>query len=249
MNILLHGDTGKVGRRIEALAAEDPGVEIVARANRQRALLDPSGAEIVIDFSRPGALLQVLEFAVRHRLPLVTGTTGLSDAEQARLAEQARHIPICQAANFAVGVHVLEGLVRTAARQLGPDFAIELVETHHRHKLDAPSGTALNLAAAAADERGLDRSTSLRTDGHAGGPRIRETIGIQSLRGGDVVGEHELHFLGDGERLVLRHAATDRSLFARGALRAAAWLLDQPPGLYSIGDVLDDGSGDAIGRR
>jgi 4-hydroxy-tetrahydrodipicolinate reductase len=238
MKILLHGDSGKVGRQIGALCGPGTDWDIVARANRAVPLADPAGAEVLIDFSRPDALTLALEFAVQHELPVVTGTTGLDADAQGRLVEASGRIPICQAANFAVGVHVLEQLVREAAGRLGPEFAIELVETHHRHKIDAPSGTALTLAAAAADGRGLDASTSIRTDGHAGAPRAGDRIGIQSLRGGDVVGEHEVHFLGDGERLVLRHAATDRSLFARGALRAARWLRGRSPGLYSIGDVL-----------
>ncbi|NKI34818.1 4-hydroxy-tetrahydrodipicolinate reductase [Wenzhouxiangella sp. XN79A] len=240
MKILLNGATGKVGRLIEALAETDAALELVGRGSRDHPLAEPAGADVLIDFSRPAALVDALALACRHRIPVVTGTTGLDDAASAALGRAAETVPVCRAANFAIGVHLLRQLVRDAAHRLGPAFDIELVETHHREKIDAPSGTALSLARAAAEGRGLDPAHALHSDGHAGGARDRDRIGVQSLRGGDVVGEHEVHFLGDGERLVLVHRATDRSLFARGALRAAAWLVGRPAGLYGLDDVLAD---------
>lgn len=240
MKILLNGATGKVGRCIDALARDDMDLEIVGRGSSELQLDDPAGADVLIDFSRPESLRRALALASRHRLPVVTGTTGLDQGDLQALRAAAESVPICQAANFAIGVHVLRKLVRDAARYLGPDFDIELVETHHREKVDAPSGTALSLAQAAVDARGLDPANALRRDGHAGSERSPERIGLQSLRGGDVVGEHEVHFLGNGERLALIHRATDRSLFARGALRAARWLDGRPAGLYGLEDVLAD---------
>ena len=241
MKILLNGATGKVGRCIEALAAADAALDVVGRGSRSRPLSDVAGADVLVDFSRPDALGNALALAVPAGLPIVTGTTGLDAATEDALRRAAADIPICRAANFAIGVHVLDALVREAAARLGPDFDIELVEAHHREKVDAPSGTALALARTAARARGLDPERALRTDAHAGQARRRDRIGVQALRGGDVIGEHEVHFLGDGERLVLVHRATDRSLFARGALRAAAWLIDRPPGLYGLDEMLAAG--------
>jgi len=238
VKILLNGATGKVGRCMLALAEQDDALEIVGRGSRAEPLAEPGRADVLIDFSRPAGLADALALAARHGLPVVTGTTGLDDESERALRRAAEAIPVCRAANFAIGVHVLAQLVRDTAERLGPDFDIELVEAHHRDKIDAPSGTALSLVRAAADGRGLEPATALRTDGHAGAARDPARIGVQALRGGDVVGEHEVHFLGDGERLVLAHRATDRSLFARGALRAARWLIGRPPGLYGLDDVL-----------
>lgn len=240
MKILLNGATGKVGRCILALAEHDASIEVVGRGSRAEPLSAPGPADVLIDFSRPPALVEALALAAGSGLPVVTGTTGLDETAERALRRAAEAVPVCRAANFAIGVHVLRQLVHDAAARLGPDFDIELVETHHRDKVDAPSGTALSLARAAADGRGLDFDGALCTDGHAGAARDAAKIGVQALRGGDVVGEHEVYFLGDGERLSLVHRATDRSLFARGALRAARWLLDRPPGLYGLDDVLTD---------
>ena len=167
------------------------------------------------------------------------GTTGLSEADLARLAAAARHAPIVRSGNMSLGVNLLARLVREAAQALGPEYDIEILEMHHRMKVDAPSGTALMLGEAAAEGRGvaLEDHTERGRDGVTGA-RKPGAIGFASLRGGAVVGEHSVIFAGDGERIVLSHHAEDRSLFVRGALKAALWARDRKPGLYSMADVL-----------
>ncbi|MEO1315660.1 MAG: 4-hydroxy-tetrahydrodipicolinate reductase, partial [Pseudomonadota bacterium] len=179
------------------------------------------------------------ELAAQARLVHVIGTTGFSASDLAAIAAAARHATIVRAGNMSLGVNLLVELVRQAAGALGTEYDIEVVEMHHRHKVDAPSGTAYMLADAAADGRGVALEEAARRvrDGHTG---ARETgsIGMQSLRGGDVVGEHDVILAGQGERLVLRHVATDRMLFARGAVRAALWGVHHGPGEYGMADVL-----------
>jgi 4-hydroxy-tetrahydrodipicolinate reductase len=196
------------------------------------------GAQLVIDFSHPAAADAHIESARAARVPLFLGTTGLSNGTRERAVQAARDIPVLIAANTSVGVALLADLVRRAAAALGPEFNIEITDVHHRHKLDAPSGTALVLAEAAAQARGTHYAVvqAAQPRGSAG-PRSDAEIGIASLRGGDVVGDHEVLFLGPGERLVLKHSATDRSIFARGALRAALWLATRPAGGYQMSDV------------
>jgi 4-hydroxy-tetrahydrodipicolinate reductase len=179
------------------------------------------------------------ELAAQARLTHVIGTTGLERADLERLAAAARHAVIVRAGNMSVGVNLLAVLTRRVAEVLGPDYDVEIVEMHHRHKVDAPSGTALMLGEAAAAGRRVNLA-DVAERGRDGitGPRGAGAIGFASLRGGDMVGEHEIIFAGPGERVVLRHVATDRQLFARGAVRAALWGHDQEPGLYDMLDVL-----------
>ena len=193
----------------------------------------------VLDFSAPAATLRHAEIAAQARLVHVIGTTGFSEADLAALAAAARHAVIVREGNMSLGVNLLAGLVRRVARSLGPDWDAEIVEMHHRHKVDAPSGTALMLGEAAAEGRGVDLAemADRGRDGHTSA-RARGAIGMAALRGGDVVGEHDVIFAGAGERLVLRHVATDRMIFARGALAAALWGLDRKPGEYRMTDVL-----------
>lgn len=196
-------------------------------------------AQAVLDFTAPEATLQFAELAAQARAVHVIGTTGMTDEQIARLEPAARHAVIVRAGNMSLGVNLLMQLTRKVAQALDEDFDIEVVETHHRHKVDAPSGTALMLGEAAAEgrgvslsdmaDRGRDGITGARTPGH---------IGFAALRGGDVIGEHDVIFAGPGERIILRHVASDRSLFARGALKAALWGLGQGPGHYSMADVL-----------
>lgn len=196
------------------------------------------GAQLLIDFSHAAAADAHIDSARAARVPLFLGTTGLGDATRARAVQAASDIPVLVAANTSVGVALLVDLVRRAAAALGPEYHIEITDVHHRHKLDAPSGTALVLAEAAAQGRGARYADVQAPHPRgSGGPRTDREIGIASLRGGDVVGDHEVMFLGPGERLVLKHSATDRSIFARGALRAAAWLATRPPGSYQMADV------------
>lgn len=237
MKILLSGATGKVGRVIEALVADGDDLKIVGRSSRERFFDDPRSGDVVIDFSRPELCMKSLAYAKNHDIPCLIGTTGLDASDQARIAAASESIPICQAANFSIGVNLLLDLVRRAAAGLPSTFDAEISEIHHRWKIDAPSGTALALGRAVASARGLDHDTAATRDRE--GARAGGEIGYQSIRGGDVAGEHTVMFLGDGERLELAHKAADRAVFARGALHAARWLVGKPPGLYSMRDVLE----------
>ncbi len=167
------------------------------------------------------------------------GTTGLSDEDHAKIDAAARHAVVIQAGNMSLGVNLLLSLTRKVAAALDADWDIEVIEAHHNNKVDAPSGTALMLGEAAAEGRGipLDAARTPARDGITGA-RERGTIGFSSIRGGDIVGEHDVLFAGRGERITLRHVATDRAIFARGALKAALWGLDQKPGRYTMADVL-----------
>jgi len=196
-------------------------------------------ADGIVDFSSPDASVELTALAAQARIAHVIGTTGLSADDLAKIAAAARHAPIVRSGNMSLGVNLLAGLVRAAAKALGPEFDIEIVEMHHRMKVDAPSGTALMLGEAAAEGRGIDLAThSARgRDGITGARRVGD-IGFASLRGGSVIGEHSAIFAGEGERIVLSHHAEDRSLFARGAVKAALWAHNRKPGLYSMADVL-----------
>jgi len=193
----------------------------------------------VIDFTAPKASVENAALAAQARLVHVIGTTGLSAADIEALEPAARHAVIVRAGNMSLGVNLLMQLTRKVAAALDDDFDIEIVEAHHRHKVDAPSGTALMLGDAAAKGRGVDlaRVSDRGRDGMTGA-RKRGDIGFSAIRGGDVVGEHDVIFAADGERIVLRHLATDRAIFARGALKAALWGLNQKPGEYDMLDVL-----------
>jgi 4-hydroxy-tetrahydrodipicolinate reductase len=198
-----------------------------------------AAADTVIDFTSPDAVEEHARLAKAHRTALVIGTTGLEARHRAALAEAAAIVPVVQAANMSVGVNLLLGLTQRVASILGPEYDIEIVEMHHRHKVDAPSGTALALGEAAAAGRGVPLdAVAVRTRDGLTGARVGGTIGFATLRGGDVVGEHTVIFSGDGERVELTHKATSRLIFARGAVRAALWTQDRPPGLYSMRDVL-----------
>ena len=198
-----------------------------------------AGADAVIDFTRPELTAEHAAHAAANSCALVVGTTGLDDAQQAAIELAAKRIPVLQAANMSIGVNLLLGLVEQVARTLDADYDIEVVEMHHRHKVDAPSGTALALGLAAARGRdvSLDDVADKVRDGIIG-PRGRGDIGFATLRGGDVVGDHTVMFAGIGERIELTHKASTRDVFAQGAIRAASWLAGKPAGLYSMKDVL-----------
>jgi 4-hydroxy-tetrahydrodipicolinate reductase len=196
-------------------------------------------ADVVIDFSAPAASVGHAKIAAATGKALVIGTTGLDQAQEGALKRAARKAPILWAPNMSVGVNLLLKLVREAAAQLGPDYDIEILEMHHRHKVDAPSGTALALGRAAAGGRGVDLDRSRATARHGViGPRKNGDIGFAVLRGGDEVGWHKVFFSGAGEVVELAHRATSRRVFARGAVRAAQWLARKRPGLYAMADVL-----------
>jgi 4-hydroxy-tetrahydrodipicolinate reductase len=193
----------------------------------------------VLDFSVPAASLQTAAMAADARIVHVIGTTGFSADEDARIAAFGKRARIVKAGNMSLGVNLLVALTKRVAAALDADFDIEILEMHHKHKVDAPSGTALMLGRAAAEGRGLDLgSHSIRKRDGMTGPRPEGSIGFASLRGGNVIGDHTVIFAGESERIELVHRATDRGLFARGAIKAALWARDQKPGLYSMADVL-----------
>ena len=198
-----------------------------------------AGAQIVLDFTTPAATVANAAIAAQARAVHVIGTTGMTDEDIASLEPASRHAVIVRAGNMSLGVNLLMGLTRKVAAALGEDYDIEVIEAHHHHKVDAPSGTALMLGEAAAEGRGVNLN-DVRDAGRDGitGARRRGDIGFHAIRGGDIVGEHEVLFAGQGERIKISHIATDRRLFARGAVEAALWGLDKKPGHYSMADVL-----------
>ena len=209
----------------------------VDRGGDVAALAD--GSDALVDFSSPAALRDNLHAAIGAGIPILVGTTGLEASHHEALDNAARAVPVLQTGNTSLGVTLLAHLVHEAAERLGPDWDIEIVEMHHRMKVDAPSGTAKLLGEAAADGRGIALKDNVESgrDGHTGA-RAEGAIGFAALRGGTVAGEHSVILAGENERLVLSHIAEDRTLFARGALTGAAWLLGREPGRYSMEDVL-----------
>ena len=199
---------------------------------------DLGNAQVAIDFSRPELSLRALNVCRARRIPIVIGTTGHGAEFEARIAGASREIAVLVAPNTSIGVAVVQELVRIAAQALPAEFDIEIVEAHHKHKLDAPSGTALALADSASKARGLDPHADTLTGRTGQGARRDGEIGIASLRAGDIVGTHTVLFAGSGERVTVGHEATDRSIFAHGAIRAAAWLASQKPGRYTMANVL-----------
>lgn len=196
-------------------------------------------ADAVIDFTAPAATVEHAKLAATHKTALIVGTTGLSKEDEAVLAEAAEKTAIVYAANFSVGVNMLLALVEQTANRLQDGWDIEVFESHHKHKVDAPSGTALAIGKAAAAGRGVDLDKVAEWARHGEtGARTDGDIGFSVARGGDVVGDHTAFFYAEGERIELTHKATDRSLFAKGAIRATQWAGDQSPGLYSMKDVL-----------
>jgi 4-hydroxy-tetrahydrodipicolinate reductase len=217
-------------------AGEVAGVGAVGIRVIEQLPPDLAGAQVAIDFSRPDLTLHALDVCRAARVPIVIGTTGHGAEFEACVAAAAREIAVLVAPNTSVGVAVALELVRIAAQALPACFDIEIVEAHHKHKVDAPSGTALALAESAAGARGLDPQAHAGRSGQ--GARQDGEIGIASIRAGDIVGSHTVWFAGNGERLTVTHEATDRAIFARGALRAAVWLAAQKPGRYSMANVL-----------
>ncbi len=263
MNIGIVGCGGRMGRMLietvmategAALAGgtEQPGSPFIGQdlgllvgsktvgavvVDDARALFE--GADVVIDFSVPAATAAHAALAFDTRTAMVIGTTGLSPEQQSAVQGASEQAAIVQAGNMSLGVNLLVGLARQAAELLGPDYDIEVVEMHHKHKIDAPSGTALMLGKAAAEGRGIDHDANavLSREGHTGA-RPDQAIGYATLRGGDVVGDHTVIFAGPSERIELTHRASSREIFARGAVRAAMWCEGKAPGLYSMRDVL-----------
>jgi 4-hydroxy-tetrahydrodipicolinate reductase len=216
-----------MGRKAVGVTVTDDALEVVAKA------------QAILDFTSPAATVEYAALAAQARAVHVIGTTGLSDDDLKKLNAASHHAPIIRAGNMSLGVNLLAKITKMVAAALDDDFDIEVIEAHHNQKVDAPSGTALMLGQAAADGRGIDlnQHSDSGRDGITGA-RKKGDIGFSAIRGGDIVGEHDVLFAGAGERLVLRHVATDRSLFAKGALKAALWGQSQKPGEYDMNDVL-----------
>jgi 4-hydroxy-tetrahydrodipicolinate reductase len=239
LRVLLVGAKGRMGQAIAAAAGTANAV-IVASLDQGDDLTKEIGAcDVVVDFSHPGATNEICRACLGAGKPLVTGTTGHSNEERMSLEKAAKSLPIVFSPNFSIGVSALFWLTRKAAEMLGKDFDLEIVETHHRLKKDAPSGTGRRLAEILCEVRNLTYAKNV-THGREGlvGERPSAEIGVHSIRGGDAVGDHTVTFAGRGERLELTHRAASRETFAAGALRAARWILGRAPGLYSMEDVL-----------
>jgi 4-hydroxy-tetrahydrodipicolinate reductase len=254
LKIAVGGALGRMGRAVAALVEAADDLALAARFDRPDAPADLAGdvpltamwqaiegCDVVVDFSTgPATAALAAAAAERGALALVIGATGLTLEEEAAVVRAAAKVAIVKSGNYSVGVNVLAGLVEQAARRLGPDvWDIEILETHHRRKIDAPSGTALLLANAAARGRGAALSAVMIPAREGLGPaRPVGGIGFASLRGGGIVGEHAVIFAAEEETVTLSHSARDRTLFARGALEAARWVAGKPPGLYDMVDVL-----------
>jgi 4-hydroxy-tetrahydrodipicolinate reductase len=222
VRVLLIGAAGRMGKTISDLANSDSDIHGVGQCDLGDSIeLAMKNCDVAIDFSNADAIAEICSAALQHGKPLVIGTTGHSQAQRRMIEETAQSLPLVFASNFSIGVNVLFWLTRKAAEQLGGDFDAEIIETHHKMKKDAPSGTAKTLV-----------------DVLKAAKKTQAEIPIQSIREGDVVGEHTIIFSGPSERLELTHRAASREIFARGALRAAKWIIGKPPGLYSMQDVL-----------
>jgi len=264
MKLLVVGAGGRMGQALVRAIVQMDGVTLVTAVDRPGTavigqdagivcgLSEPLGVPIsddalsaflnidgVIDFTAPAATLQFAEYAAQMRVVHVIGTTGYDAADEEKIKAAARHAVIVKSGNMSLGVNLLAVLVRKAAKALDADFDLEVLEMHHKHKVDAPSGTALLLGEAAAKGRGIDLDAhSVRSrDGHTGA-REKGSIGFATLRGGSVVGSHSVILAGEGERIELSHIAEDRAIFARGAVKAALWGFGKKPGLYTMADVL-----------
>jgi 4-hydroxy-tetrahydrodipicolinate reductase len=234
------GSAGRMGQALILAIAGDDGLSLSSGIDQDG---DPvalaNASDVLIDFSAPNALVANIGAAVAAGKPILIGTTGLEDHHHAIIDDAARHIAVLQTGNTSLGVTLIARLVREAAAKLGPDWDIEIAEMHHRHKVDAPSGTALLLGQAAANGRliNLEQKSERGRDGVTGA-REKGAIGFASLRGGSVAGDHTVYFATDNERIEITHRAENRTIFASGALKAARWLINQPSGRYSMDQLL-----------
>ena len=236
--ILINGAKGRMGHALTSAAA-DLGLTVGAAVDAGDDLAaGMKNADVVVDFSSHSATQAVLELAIAQRKPVVIGTTGHSAEAKKQLLVLAAQVPCVWAGNFSVGVNLLFALTRRAAGILGSDYDAEVIEMHHRFKQDAPSGTAARLLEIILEERKLTAAALRHGRSGIPGARTSTEVGVHALRGGDVVGDHTVMFAGLGERIELTHKASDRAIFARGALRAAQWVVSQQPGVYDMQDVL-----------
>jgi 4-hydroxy-tetrahydrodipicolinate reductase len=251
--LVITGAHGRMGSMLCRLAVTDAELTVRAAVSRSgteeavpgvtlvptlEAALSGEPVQVVIDFTAPEATMEHARLCAARKVAMVVGTTGFNAAQRAELSRSSKVIPMVIAPNTSVGVNVMMVMAQKLARALGPHFDAELVELHHRHKKDAPSGTALALARGVAEALGYGEPALRRTRDGVIGERPEKEVGVQSLRGGDVVGEHTVFFLGEGERIELTHRATKRDTFAVGALRAAKWVVGRPPAQYGMNDVL-----------
>ena len=262
-NIVVNGAAGRMGRALiqactensdTALAAalvrstseykgQDAGV--VAGISPANVILNndlsalPTDIHAWIDFTLPDGLMSAIDHCVENNIPMVIGTTGLSEQQKDVISQAGQSIPVVFAPNMSVGVNLCLSILQTAARTLGDEYDIEIVEAHHKNKVDAPSGTALRMGEVIADTMNIDLEKNAEYSRHGNiGPRKPGTIGFQTIRAGDIVGEHTVTFAGIGERVEIAHRASSRLTFARGAVRAAIWIKDQPAAVYDMQDVL-----------
>ncbi len=228
------GDEGKDAGELAGIGAI--GVQLTSDIDS----IATSGAEVLVDFSAPAVLTRACEACAKGKVAIASGTTGLDAPDIAALDAAAKSVPVLWEPNMSVGIHVLSDLIARAVAALGEGYDIEIVEAHHRMKVDAPSGTALRLAEVAKAARAARKKESRFVTGREGKPGARSPseIGVLAMRGGDVIGDHTAFLLGDGERIELTHRASSRDLFARGALRAGRWLVGRAAGRYRLGDVL-----------
>jgi 4-hydroxy-tetrahydrodipicolinate reductase len=230
-----HKKSWAIGKDIGGILGMDP-TGITVTTDKEEAF---HVSDVLIDFTTPKATLEHAEMAYRHGRALIVGTTGLSSTEMAAIKTASKKAPVLQAANMSVGVNILLAAVEHMASMLDDEYDIEIYEAHHRHKIDAPSGTAYALGVCAARGRGIRLEDAIMPARFGAiGARPKGAIGFSVFRGGDVVGDHTVTFAGDGERIELSHKASDRSLFARGAVKAALWIAHQKPGHYAMKDVL-----------
>lgn len=260
LRVAIAGCSGRTGQAVVRVAAAEPDCQVVAavtRAGDPRVGQDAGtvlgiepldvsidteiavACDVLIEFTLPAGCVAWARWCAEHGVPLVSGTTGLDKHQRGVLHEAAQRVPVVWAANMSIGVNLMLALVTEAAARLGEEWDVEICETHHRHKVDAPSGTSRALLDAVCAARG-QQPEKKAVHGRVGqpGPRLRGEVGVHALRMGAIVGEHEVHFTSDAESLALRHRAFSRDTFAAGALRAAHWLQGLPPGLYGMHDVL-----------
>jgi 4-hydroxy-tetrahydrodipicolinate reductase len=232
------GSTGRMGQAILAALEAHPRCQLSVAGTRLNAREVFQDSDAVINFTTPDALISHLDLSRRFHKPLVIGSTGLTVEHEAYLHEAAKTVPLVVSPNMSIAVTLLTNLVRQAAEILDESYDIEISELHHRYKKDAPSGTALMLGEAAANGKGKPLAALRRPDNNQG-PRPSEIIGFSSQRGGSVVGDHKVSFIGDDDMIELSHRGFSRNLYAKGALRAAEWVIIQKPGIYSMADVLN----------
>ena len=263
IKVLVTGAAGRMGKQIISLLLEEDGLEVVGATEigghpsigkdvgeiigtgkigivvSDKLDEAASNADVVVDFTHPNATLDAANYASSEGKPMVIGTTGFSHDEKVRLEKLATRFPCVISPNMSIGVNVMFEITKRLAELLGNEFDVEVIEAHHRHKKDSPSGTAMRLGEIIAESTGRDFSKVARFARHGDvGERGLNEIGIQAIRGGDIIGEHSVWFCGNGERVELTHRATNRDNFARGAIRALRWIIGKPPGVYTMRNVL-----------